>query len=180
MVDPITVTAVSTLPYDPAMARDEYGDEVFPDEDFTPVSTPRPLPEPAQQNQTRAVIIAVVATVAILACGWFGWQAYRDHQTAEQTKDIATQVEQSMQNHFDTDTNLSQYSVRVLRVDLNKVTDTKYEGVATVSTARSATEHPVPIDVAIYGDERFMWKAEPGALLFLMQDQLSQYTTEGG
>ncbi|MEX3649619.1 hypothetical protein [Mycolicibacterium porcinum] len=152
------------------MVRDEYGDEVFPDEDFTPVSAPPRQAEPHERNRIRDVIIAVVATIAVLAFGLFGWQKYTDRQAAEKTKEIAAQVEQSIQNHFNTDTNLSKYSVRVLRVDLNQVTDTKYEGVATVNTAQSAVEHLVPIDVTTYGDERFMWKAEPGALLFLIQE----------
>ncbi|MGW4097158.1 hypothetical protein [Mycobacterium sp. NPDC004974] len=152
------------------MVRDEYGDEVFPDEDFTPVSAPPRQTEPRERNQIREVIIAVVATIVVLALGWFGWQKYTDHQAAEKAKEIAAQVEQSMQNHFNADAGLSKYTVRVLRVDLNPVTDTKYEGVATVNTAQSAVEHLVPIDVTTYGDERFMWKAEPGALLFLMQE----------
>lgn len=154
------------------MARDEWGDEVFPDEDFTPVSpTPQPS-EPKPPNQARTIVLAVVATIAVLVCGWFGWQAYSDHQDTKKAEQMASEVQYSMQDYFNTDSNLSKYTVRVLRVDLNKVSDTKYEGVATVNTAQSATEHIVPIDVVTYADKRFMWKAEPGALMFLAQQEL--------
>lgn len=147
-------------------------DEVFPDEDFTPVSRTAQPSEPKQPNQLRTIILAVVATVAVLACGWFGWQAYSDHQDAKKAEQMASEVEDSMQHYFNTDSNLSKYTVRVLRVDLNKVSDTKYEGVATVNTAQSAVEHIVPIDVTTYPDDRYVWKAEPGALMFLAQQEL--------
>lgn len=150
---------------------DDDDDDVFPDEDFTPVSAPPRPSEPRQPNQLRTVIVAVVATVAVLVVGWFGWQKYSDSQTRKETAQLADQVASAMQQYLDTDSNLSQYSVRVLTVDLNKVSDTNYEGMATVNTAQSAKEHLVPIDVKIYG-ERMMWKAEPGAFLFLAQDSL--------
>lgn len=153
------------------MVRDEYGDEVFPDEDFTPISAPPRQARPKQPNQVRTVVIAVVATVAVLAIGWFAWQQYTNTQTAKQTQQLADQVEQAMQQYVDTDSNLSQYTVRVLSVDLNRVSDTKYEGMATVNTAQSAKERLVPIEVKIYG-ERMMWQAEPGAFLFLAQEDL--------
>ncbi|TPW93636.1 tetratricopeptide repeat protein [Mycolicibacterium fortuitum] len=151
---------------------DDDEEDVFPDEDFTPVSaTPPPPSEPRQSNQFRTVIVAVVATIAVLALGWFGWQKYSDSQTRKETAQLAEQVESAMQQYLDTDSNLSQYSVRVLSVDLNKVSETNYEGMAAVNTAQSAKEHLVPIEVRMYG-ERMMWKAEPGAFLFLAQDSL--------
>lgn len=150
---------------------DDDDDEVFPDEDYIPVSAPPRQSEPRQQSQVRTVIVAVVATVAVLAVGWFAWQKYSDYQTGEETQQLAERVESAMQESLDTDSNLSQYSVRVLSVDLNKESDTKYEGVATVNTAQSAEEHLVSIEVKIYG-ERMMWQAERGAFLFLAQDGL--------
>lgn len=154
------------------MARaEEDDDEVFPDEEFTPVSAPPRPSEPRQPNQLRTIIVAVVGTVAVLLVGWFGWEKYTDSQTRKETAQLAEQVESAMQQYLDTDENLSQYSVRVLSVDLNKVSTTNYEGMAAVNTAQSAKERLVPIEVKMYG-ERMMWKAEPGAFLFLAQDSL--------
>jgi DNA-binding transcriptional regulator of glucitol operon len=151
------------------MARNDDDEELFLDEDYIPIAAPPRQTE--QQNQLRTVIIAVVATVAVLAVGWFAWQKYTDYQTSKETQQLAGRVESAMQDYLDTDSNLSQYSVRVLTVDLNEVSDTKYEGMATVNTARSSKEHLVPIEVKIYG-ERMMWSAEPGAFLFLVQESL--------
>lgn len=155
------------------MARDEHGDEVFPDADYIPVSnTP---PQQAEKTRTPAQwAVIAFAVVGLLVAGWFAWQGYQEHQDNKKTEQLAEQVESSMQDYLKTDNDLSKYTVRVLSVDLNKESDSKYEGVATVNTARSAEEHLVPIEVTLYG-EKMMWQAEPGAFLFLMQEDLQNF-----
>lgn len=125
---------------------------------------------PAAKNVSITTLVRIaVAVVVVGAVAWFGWNKYTEHQTAKTTAQLADRAEQSMQEYLNTDTSLSSYKVRVLRVDLNKVSDNKYEGVATVNTAQSGIEHLVPITVTNFS-ERMMWQAEPGAFLFLLRE----------
>lgn len=104
--------------------------------------------------------------VAIISVGfWF----FMVRQPGPQLSDLSTQVEDSMQDYLRTDPTYANYNVRVIRVDLNKVSDTKFEGVATVTTAQTPRERIVPVDVTLYG-ERMVWKVEPGAFMFLMNE----------
>ncbi|BDY33138.1 hypothetical protein [Mycolicibacterium mageritense] len=172
---------------------DDDDEEVFPDEDYIPI---RPVDggrkflnedyaplgrhdvddvdQPApQQSQIRTVVISVVATLVVLAVGWFGWQKYSEHQAAEKTEQLSEWVEQSMREKLGSDTELAKYGIQVTSVDLIRVSDTKYEGMASVTTNNDRINpRQVSINVTADGD-RMMWQAAPGAFLFLVQDALS-------
>lgn len=125
----------------------------------------------ARPSQTRTIVSAVLATLAIVAGGWFAWSLFTDHRNSEKTAEVSAWTQQSMQQTLSTDDKFRQYGIRVLTIDLIRVSDTKYEGIATVRTAKSATERQVQIDVTADG-ERMMWQAAPGAFLFLVQDAI--------
>jgi hypothetical protein len=60
-------------------------------------------------------------------------------------------------------------------LDLIRVSDTKYEGMATVRTSKSATEHQVKVDVTANG-ETTMWEAAPGSFMFVVQEAFDSST----
>lgn len=164
------------VPVPPSSKFDDADDgRVFPDEDYTPVRDTQ-IKEPSQPSQVRTIVSAVVATLAIVAAGWFAWNLYTDHQNAKKTKQLSSWTQESMQEKLTSDSNLGQYGIRVLSVDLIRVTDTKYEGMATVRTPKSAAEHQVKIDVTADGDTT-MWEAAPGAFMFLVQDSMNMPTS---
>ncbi|MBX9921472.1 MAG: hypothetical protein K2Y33_16855 [Mycolicibacterium frederiksbergense] len=160
------------VPESPSSEFDDDDDgQVFRDEDYMPLRDTQ-FKEPSQPSQVRTIVSAVVATLAIVAAGWFAWDLYTDHQSAEKTKQLSSWTQESMQGKLTSDSNLGQYGIRVLSVDLIRVTDTKYEGMATVRTSKSASEHQVKIDVTADGDTT-MWEAAPGAFMFLVQEAMN-------
>jgi hypothetical protein len=152
---------------------------VFPDEDYHPTSPVADEPgPPAQPSQVRTAVIAVVATIVVIAVGWFSWQKYSEYKDAEKKEQLSSWVETSTHRKLDEDPKFSTYGIRVTSVDLIKVSDNKYEGIAQVTTARSSEPHQVPIDVTADGGQ-MMWQAEPGAFLFLAQEALQNCQTTG-
>lgn len=113
-------------------------------------------------------VISAVATLAIAAGAWFSWQHYADQDKAEQLRDVTLQVKNSMQHTFDSNSETNKLNVKVTEVELIRLSDVKYDGMATVSSS-SSPEHQVKIDVTA-DDEHMMWVAAPGALAFLITD----------
>ncbi len=126
-------------------------------------------PSALNQSTIRTVVISVVATLVVLGGGWFAWSAYTDHQNTEKTREVSASVRESMQTKFSSDSDLSKYGIKVQSVDLIRISDTKYDGMATVTTSKSSLEHQVKIDVTADG-EHTMWQAAPGAMMFLIQE----------
>jgi len=116
-------------------------------------------------------LIQIIAGVAVaLVVGWVGWSQYSDYRDAKKLDALTSEVQESMQSKFNTDPDISKYNIRVDEVGLIKETDTKYSGMATVHTPTSG-EHKVSIEVKTDGSQ-IMWEANPGAFLFLVQEQL--------
>ena len=153
--------------------------KVFPDEDYIPLRTHQPSDRTTsvQTSQIRTVLISVVATLTVLAVGWFGWQKYSAHGTAEETKQLTSWVQQSMREKLSSDPQYSPYGLQVTSVDLIKVSDNKYEGMASVTTFKDRV-NPRQVSITVTSDgDRMMWQAAPGAFMFLAQDALANYST---
>jgi hypothetical protein len=80
-----------------------------------------------------------------------------------------------MQEKFDSDPKFSKYHIQVEKVGLIKESGNKYNGIATVRTLRSS-DHEVAIEVTA-DESNMMWQAQPGAFLFLAQEDLQALTT---
>jgi len=118
-------------------------------------------------------LIQIIAGVAVaLVVGWVGWSQYSDYRDAKKLDALTSEVQESMQHKFDTDPALWHYQIRVDGLGLIKETDTKYSGMATVHTLNTG-ERQVSIEVKADGSS-MMWKADPGAFLFLFQEQLQE------
>ena len=85
------------------------------------------------------------------------------------TETAAALVEQSMQEKFDTDDELSELNLRVVDVVLVNKAGNEYKGLATVRT-QNGTERDVPVEATFDGDN-IIWESPPGALLFALEEQ---------
>lgn len=169
------ISPVVPISYSTFLDPDDDG-QVFRDEDYIPIrNTQIPPDRSPQSSQIRTILTAVASTLAIVAVSWFAWNQYSQHQKAEKTKAVSAWTQDSMQQKLTADANLAQYGVRVLSIDLIRVSDTKYEGMATVRTSNSPAEHQVKVNVTADGD-RMMWEAPPGAFMFLFQEVFDSST----
>lgn len=117
----------------------------------------------------KTLLRIVAASVVLAGVAWFGWTKYTEDQDAQRMDRLSAQVKESMQNFVRDDPDIGPYNLRVLRVELIKVGDAKYEGMAAVRTAASTTEHDIAIEVTADG-ERAMWESPPGEFLFLRNE----------
>ncbi len=90
---------------------------------------------------------------------------------APNPEQIGQRVMTSMQETFSTDPNFTKYEIKVMKVVVVKETGNKYQGMATLVTKKGAQKQ-VPVQVTAEG-ENVIWRTEPGALLFIAQDELS-------
>jgi hypothetical protein len=134
----------------------------------SPESAPTPYSAPQSERSKRRLIKWGVTAVVVLVGGWFAWHQYTAHQEATKTEHLTQEVEQSMQEKFDSDPKFSKYDIRVEKVALVKESGNKYDGIATVHTPGSS-DHEVSIDV-VADRSNMMWKTQPGAFLFLIQE----------
>lgn len=128
------------------------------------------------QKTFRTVVIAVVATLAVVGGGWFAWSEWTDHKRTERTAEVAGWVKDSMQEKFNDDADLKTYGLHVVSVDLIRESDTKYTGMAWVNTKHNSLARQVKIDVTADG-QNVIWESPPGAFMWLAQEARSETTT---
>jgi hypothetical protein len=141
----------------------------------SPESAPAPKSAPQSEQSKRRLIKWGVAAAVVLVAGWFAWHQYTAHQEAAKTEHLNQSVKQSMQERFDSDPKFSKYHIQVEKVQLIKESGNKYNGIATVRTLRSS-DHEVAIEVTA-DESNMMWQAQPGALMFLAQEDMQALTT---
>jgi hypothetical protein len=90
---------------------------------------------------------------------------------------LADRVLPSMQHYLDTDQGLAQYHLSVQKVTVIPEFGNDYEGLATVRT-KKGTERDVLIHVTATKDD-MIWRADPGAFLFTVQEELPNTSTGG-
>jgi hypothetical protein len=117
----------------------------------------------------KTLLRIVAAVIVVAGAAWFGWTKYNDSQDSQRMDQISAQVKESMQKWVRDDPDIGPYNLRVLRVELIKVGDAKYEGMAAVRTAASTKEHDIRVEVTSDG-ERAMWESPPGEFLFLANE----------
>lgn len=83
---------------------------------------------------------------------------------------LGAQVKTSMQQTLSTDSNFSQYQMKVQKVDVIHKSGNEYQGLATVSLP-SGSQHRVSVDITYDGDQMY-WQAPPGSFMFAIQDSL--------
>lgn len=115
-------------------------------------------------NHVRAYIM-LAALALVVGFGVFGVWKYNQ---SPDTDVLAEQVKASMNQTLDTDANFKQYSFDVKSVTVIHASGNEYSGMATV-TANGGPEHQVPITVTA-ADGKIMWKSEPGAMMFAVQE----------
>jgi len=125
---------------------------------------------PRSGHSKTRLIKGGVAAVVVLVGGWLGWHQYTAHQEAAKAEQLTRSVQQALQEKFDNDPKFSKYHVRVEKVGLIKESGNKYDGIATVRTP-GLSDHQVSIDVIADGSN-MMWQTQPGAFLFLAQQDL--------
>lgn len=114
------------------------------------------------------IVGGAVALIVVVAAVWFGWSQWSAHQERVKTERLVEFVKASMQEKFNTDTDLKGYSLNVKDVTLVHKSGNEYAGFATVSSYKLPSDHKVAIEV-IDDNSGGMWRAEPGALMFLLQ-----------
>ena len=75
----------------------------------------------------------------------------------------------SMQEKFRTDAQLSALGVEVLRVQVLKESDNRFQGIATVKHDNDL--HDVPVQITAEGDN-VIWRTDSGAFAFVTQKEM--------
>ena len=111
------------------------------------------------------------AVLIVGIAGWFGWSQWTEHQEREHIQHLTATVKESMQHKFNSDVDFMEYSLNVKDVSLVHKSGNEYAGFATVSSYKISEDHDISIEV-IDDDNGGMWKAEPGAMMFLAREKL--------
>ena len=145
-------------------------------DDWTPPPVPKPAARPAPQPRQRSSmnvntavrIIGIIVGIAVLAV--FGWNRYTDSQDSKELAELSDQVQTSIQDNLNSDTQYAGYGIRVVSVDLVKVTDSKYEGKALIATTASPEGNLADVEITLFANGRMSWEIPPGELLFLLSE----------
>ena len=79
---------------------------------------------------------------------------------------VSEMVLASMQEKFRTDSQLSTLGIEVVRVQVVKEGDNRFQGIATVK--HEGDSHQVPVQITAEGDN-VIWRTDSGAFAFVMQ-----------
>jgi hypothetical protein len=90
------------------------------------------------------------------------------------TNEIGTQIAASMQNKFNSDTQLRDLHLTVQSVTVVHSSGNLYQGIARISSRRIS--HDIPVKITADG-QNTMWETEPGALLTFLADDVSSLLT---
>ena len=102
-------------------------------------------------------ILAIMMIVAMISgCG-------------PSTDDIGEVVKTSMQETFDSDSNLKKYNLNVDSIQVIKKGENVYKGL--VSVMYKGSPHNVMVEILVDGDN-IMWEASPGSFMFIAQEEL--------
>ncbi len=104
------------------------------------------------------VVLPVIALLSLAGCG-------------SSPEEIGRRVQQSMQERFTADPQMSKFGLRVKKVVAIKEAGNKYQGVATIQY--KGTERQVPVHITAEG-ENVIWRTDTGAFMFLMQQELEE------
>lgn len=102
----------------------------------------------------KAWFLGLLCAIALTACG-------------ASIPDLESQVKQSMNEKFGSDSDLAQYHLQVLNVTLVHAKGNDYEGVADVDY--KGQTHDVPVHVVSDGSQ-MLWQVQQGGFGFLAQD----------
>jgi hypothetical protein len=135
---------------------------------------PRKLPI---RTLVAAGIAAGVAAGVVFAFAYYliTMRPWEDNSASD---GLADRVQQSMQHELDTDKDLMQYHLAVEKVTVIPEFGNDYEGLATIRTQKG-TERPVLIHVTSSDKDSMIWRTDPGAFLFVAQEELSKNSTGG-
>lgn len=144
-----------------------------------PPRGPKQDKPPREKPQRKKLLILVGAVIAILVgidlCDkHFGGPSDSEVNTA-----IVAGTKQSMQHTFDTDSQWSRYHMTVADVVVIKKSGNEYQGMATITTPNNA-KHDVLVQITADPNGPLIWKTEPGAFLFLSQDDIASSTPSWG
>jgi hypothetical protein len=104
------------------------------------------------------IILTVLISVLLTGCGL-------------SKEDIGQAVKISMQETLSSDSNFKEYNLKVNDVSVFQKGDKSYKGL--VSIEYKGASHNVSVEILVDGGD-VMWEAEPGAFMFLMQEELKQ------
>lgn len=77
----------------------------------------------------------------------------------------------SMQQKFDTDPQFKEFGLKVIRVQVVKESDNRFQGIASIQ--HEGATHEVPVQITGSNDG-IIWKIEPGALMFVAQKEFQK------
>ncbi len=75
-------------------------------------------------------------------------------------------VRTSVQNTMSTDPRFAQWGLTVTGVQVERLTDSTYQGTATIEY--EGVSHSIPLHVT-YDGKNVVWQTEPGAFSFVLQ-----------
>jgi hypothetical protein len=76
-----------------------------------------------------------------------------------------------MQQKFDSDPQFKEFHFNVIRVQVMKESDNRFQGIASIR--HEGVTHDVSVQIVASG-EGVIWKTEPGAFMFVAQRQLQK------
>ncbi len=140
---------------------------------------PPPEEPPKTPPQRKKLLIAAGVVLALLA-GIFIWKHYFSGPSdAELAAAVSSGVKESMQHSFDTEERFIRYGLNVTEVVVVKKSGNEYQGVATVRTS-SYAKHDVLVQITADPNGPLIWKTDPGAFLFLLQESAAPTPSWGG
>ena len=87
------------------------------------------------------------------------------------TEKIGKTVKVSMQETLNSDPNLSDYKLKVDKVQVFKQGGNAYKGL--VNIVYKGSSHNVTIEITVDG-KNVLWEAAPGSFMFIAQEELKQ------
>lgn len=118
----------------------------------------------------KILLCAGLVIVAVAA-----WHFYSQRKDSSREADISSEVKESMQHNFETDSRFANYHLVVTKVDVMHKSGNDYEGLAVVHSPKGV-DHDVAIHVTAEGD-RVMWQSDPGAFVWAALEQFETPTS---
>jgi len=106
----------------------------------------------------RALALGVLAVALLVGCG-------------PSVDQIGETVKTSMQQKFDSDAPFKEWHLSVIRVQVLKQGENRYQGIATVM--HEGVSHDVPVEITADGSN-IMWQVQPGAFMFVAKKDLQK------
>lgn len=110
------------------------------------------------KTMIKRVAVGLLISTLLVGCGM-------------STEQIGEAVKTSMQQKFDSDSQLEKWHLSVTKVQVLKQGENRFQGIATV--VHEGASHDVPVEITA-DDSNVIWQVQPGAFMFVAQKELQK------